>query len=128
MDSISEMIARIKNAFQVRKNEVIVPFSNLKEEIVKVLHQEGFLEGYKKIQKKKKEFLVISLKYKNNSPAISEIRRVSKPGRRIYAGKKEIPKFNKGFGLLIISSPKGIITDKKAKKIGIGGEIICHLY
>lgn len=127
-DPISDMIAQIKNGLRIQKTEIVIPFSKLKENMGRILVQEGFLENFKKIKKGKKEFLQLSLKYKDNLPTISEIKRVSRPGRRFYVGQKEIPKLTKGFGFLILSTPRGVMTDKKARKTGVGGEVICRVW
>ena len=127
-DPISDMIARIKNSFRIQKTEVIIPYSKLKESVAKILTEEGFLTDIKKIKKGKKQYIRLTLKYHNNLPAISEITRISKPGRRFYANKKDIPKLTRGFGLLIISTSKGIMTNEKAQKIGVGGEVICRVW
>ena len=133
MDPISEMIATIKNGLRIQKSEVVVPYSKLKEEIAKILVSENFLSEFKKIsskggKKNKKEFLLLKLKYSNNLPAITEIRRVSKPGRRFYVNKKFLPKLTRGFGRVILSTSKGVMTDIKAKKMGIGGEVILKVW
>ncbi len=128
-DSISDMIARIKNGLMVQKNQVQVPHSKLKENIAKILVKEEFLKGYKKTKKQNKEFLQLFLKYENQeTPAISEIKRVSKPGRRFYVGRKEMGRLTKGFGFLILSTPRGVMTDKTARKAGVGGEVICRIW
>jgi len=127
-DPLSDMIVRIKNGLQIQKDEIFIPFSKIKEETAKILKEKGFIDSYKKIQKGKREFLVLSLKYKNNLSAISEIKRISKPGRRFYIDTKEIPKLTKGFGVLILSTSKGIMADEEAKKIGIGGEVILRVW
>jgi len=127
-DPIADMITRIKNALQVNKSEVVIPFSNLKENIAEILKQEKLIAGYKTVEKKNKKNLVISLRYEDNSSVISEMKRISKPGRRFYINKKEIYQFQKGFGFLILSTPKGVMTDKNAIKNGVGGELICRIW
>ncbi len=128
-DPISDMIARIKNGLRVQKNQVQVPHSKLKENIAKILVKEGILKDYKKTKKQNKEFLQLFLKYEDQqTPVISEIKRISKPGRRFYVGRKEMGRLTKGFGFLILSTPKGVMTDKNAKKAGVGGEVICRIW
>jgi len=128
MDPIADMLISIKNAQAVGKKTVSVPFSKLKYEIAKILEEEGFIEGVKKRGKIKKR-IVISLKYSSDKePMIKEAKRVSKCSRRIYLKAKELyfPKLGKG--LLIVSTPKGILTSKKAKKLNLGGEAICEIW
>jgi len=127
-DPISDMIASLKNALRIKKRELIIPYSKIKENIAKILHREGFLKDCKKIKKRKKQYLILYLKYNRDLPAISEIKRISRPGRRFYIDQKEISKFSKGFGFLIISTSKGVMTDKNAKKAGVGGELICRIW
>lgn len=127
-DPISDMITRIKNGLMVKKNEVIIPFSKLKENVTKILKQENFIKDYKKIKKGKKEYLMLSLRYKNNISVISEIKRISKPSRKFYVGQKDMSKLTRGFGYLILSTSRGVMTDKKAKQVGVGGEVICRIW
>lgn len=127
-DPIANMISTIKNALRINSNQTLIPASNLKENVTKILKEEGFLKDYKKIVKKNHQYLQISLKYNQEMPAISEIQRVSRPGRRFYAGKKEIKKMSRGYGVLILSTPQGVMTDKKAQEKGVGGEIICRVW
>jgi len=128
-DSISDMIARIKNGLRVQKKQITIPHSKLKENIAKILVKEGFIKNCKKIKRQKKQFLQLFLKYKDQeTPAISEIKRISRPGRRFYVGQKEMIRLTKGFGFLILSTPKGVMTDKGAKKVGVGGEVICRIW
>lgn len=112
-----------------RKNQVTAPYSKIKEEIADLLSKEGYLGkiSVNKIDKVKKT-LLIDLIYEDKNPKISSIVRVSKPGRRMYARKKRIPKAMGGFGMVMISTPQGLMTDKEARKKGLGGEIICQLW
>jgi len=128
MDPIADMLISIKNAQAVGKKTVSVPFSKLKYEIAKILEEEGFIEGVKKRGKIKKR-IVISLKYSSDKePMIKEAKRVSKCSRRIYLKAKELYFPKSGKGLLIVSTPKGIMTSKKAKKLNLGGEAICEIW
>ena len=128
-DPIGDMIARIKNA-QLRNHKILkLPSSNFKVKISEVLKKEGFIIDYKVESKKKNKIdLIINLKYNLGSPVISEIERISKPGRRIFSSAQSLPKINNGLGIAIISTPKGVMTDIDARKQKIGGEIICKVF
>jgi small subunit ribosomal protein S8 len=128
MDQISEMLTAIRNAQAVLKPTVIVPLSNFKYEIVKIMEREGFIEKSEKKGKKNKKLLEIGLLYKDGSPAISGLRRVSKPGQRIYIDHQNIKPVRGGYGLTIISTSKGLLTNKEARKQKIGGELICEIW
>ncbi len=126
MDSIADMLTRIRNAQMVRKKTVRIPFSKEKFKIAQILSKEGFVGEIKKRGKKTKKSIEIELKYlPDKSPFISLLKKISKPGCRIYAGYKELkPKR----GILIVSTSKGIITHKEAKKFKVGGEVICEIH
>jgi len=128
-DPIGEMIARLKNA-QVRNHKkVVLPSSKFKAKIADVLKNEGFIIDYKVNENEgNKPDLEIDLKYNYGSPVISEIERVSKPGRRIFSSAESLPKINNGLGIAIISTPKGVMTDVEARKQKVGGEIICKVF
>ncbi len=130
-DPIADMLTRIRNASRVRKQEVFIPFSKIKLSIAKILKKEGFIEGYDELKPdalNKFGGISVLLKYNNNTSAIDTIKRVSKPGRRVYVAKDEIPSVLNNFGISIISTSKGIMTNKEAKKSGLGGEILCEIY
>ena len=128
-DPIGDMIARIKNA-QLRNHKILkLPSSNFKVKISEVLKKEGFIIDYKVESKKTNKIdLTINLKYNSGSPVISEIERISKPGRRIFSRAESLPKINNGLGIAIISTPKGVMTDIDARKQRLGGEIICKVF
>jgi small subunit ribosomal protein S8 len=128
MDPISDMLTAIKNAQAVKKETVEVPFSNLKFEIAKILEKNGFVEKVGKKGVKKKKVIEIKLKYENGLPAISGLKRISKPGQRIYLPVKKIRKVKGGYGIAIISTSKGVMTDKEARKLKVGGEILCEVW
>jgi small subunit ribosomal protein S8 len=128
MDKISEMLSAIKNAQAVLKPTVVVPFSNLKYEIIKILETEGLIEKSEKKGKKIKKTLEITLKYNNGVPAISGLKRVSKQGQRIYIDYAGIRLVRGGYGLSIISTSKGLMTNKEARKQKVGGELICEVW
>ncbi len=125
-DPIADMLTRIRNGIQARQNEVSLPASKLKIQIARILKEEGYIKDFKHLTEGKRGIIKIALKYgpsKNNS--ISTIKRVSKPGLRTYVGKDEIPKVLNGLGIAIVSTSKGLMTDKSARELGIGGELIC---
>ena len=129
VDPIGDMITRIRNAQMRRLSNVQIPSSKFRARILDVLKKEGFISGYKSISDSKtKESFSVDLKYNNGLPVIKEIKRVSKPGRRIYARADSIPKIQNGLGLAIVSTSKGIMTDNDARSKNIGGEIICRVF
>lgn len=128
-DPIADMLTRIRNANRARYKEAEIPSSNLKIEIAKILKQEGYIKDYEFIKDNKQGLIKIQLKYEpSKRGVISVINRVSKPGLRIYVKKGNIAKVLNGLGISILSTSKGILTDKKAREIGVGGELICTLY
>lgn len=128
-DPIADMLTRIRNAQTVKKAEVFVPFSKLKFEIAKILKHENYIVSVDKIEEAKFPQLKIVLKYDDNKePAIRSIKRISKPGQRVYVGKNNIANVLNGFGVYIISASAGLMTSKEAKRKGIGGEIICEIW
>ncbi|MEJ8552959.1 MULTISPECIES: 30S ribosomal protein S8 [Tepidibacter] len=128
-DPIADMLTRIRNANTVKHETVDIPASNIKKEIARILLEEGFIKGYDVIEDAKQGIIRAQLKYgKNNEKVITGIKRISKPGMRVYAAKDEIPKVLNGLGISIISTSKGIITDKQSRKEGVGGEVICYVW
>jgi len=128
-DPISDMITRIRNAQLRALNTVIIPNSKLREKILEVLKEEGYISNYKTSSNEKNtKFLLVDLKYNNGVPVIKEISRVSKPGRRVYTKADSIPKIQNGLGIAIVSTSKGIMTDNDARSQKIGGEIICRVF
>ena len=128
-DPISDMIARIRNAQMRTLNTVSIPNSKFRARILDVLKQEGYISDYKFLSdKKNKGSLLVDLKYNNGLPVIKEIRRISKPGRRIYTKADSIPKIQSGLGIAIVSTSKGIMSDNTARSKNIGGEIICRVF
>jgi small subunit ribosomal protein S8 len=128
-DPISDMLIRIKNALMARHKTVVVPGSKLKLEIARILKDEGFIEDYRVVEEKPQIKIEIVLKYdEKKRPVIAGIKRVSKPGRRIYRGYKELPRVLDGMGMAIISTSQGIMTDHEARKRRLGGEVICEIW
>ena len=129
VDPIGDMISRIRNAQMRLLNNVKIPSSKFREKILEVLKKEGYISDYKLLSDtKNKNSLSVDLKYNNGLPVIKEIKRVSKPGRRIYARATSIPKIQNGLGLAIVSTSKGIMTDNDARSKNVGGEIICKVF
>ena len=141
-DPISDLLTRIRNAQAVGKSEVVLPYSKLKVAIAELLHKEGWLAGVEKVPgakfgkkeiksknfNKQFDYLKVIIKYEDSKPKIQSIKRVSKPGRRIYVGKGELPYVLSNYGIAIISTSQGLMTNKKARKLGVGGEILCEIY
>ena len=128
-DPIGDMITRIRNAQMRTSNNVMIPNSKFRVNILEVLKQEGYISNYKTLSDSKdKGSLLVDLKYNNGLPVIKEIKRVSKPGRRIYAKASSIPKIQNGLGLAIVSTSIGIMSDNDARLKNVGGEIICRVF
>jgi small subunit ribosomal protein S8 len=127
-DPIADMLTRIRNANQMRHETVTIPHSKLKVEIAKVLEEQGFVEGHT-VKGDIKKDIIVELKYgKANERVISGIKRISKPGLRVYAKSEELPKVLNGLGLAIISTPKGVMSEKEARKNNVGGEVIAYVW
>ena len=128
-DPIADMLTRIRNASQANFKTVDVPASNMKKDIAEILFNEGYIKAYEEIQTENQGIIRISLKYtEKGKKVISGLRRISKPGLRIYASKEELPKVLNGLGIALISTSKGIMTDKKARELGIGGEVLAYIW
>ena len=128
VDPIGDMITRIRNAQLRALNNVTIPGSKFRAKILEVLKQEGYIANYKVSSENKKETLKVDLKYSNGLPVIKEIKRISKPGRRIYAKADSISKIQNGLGLAIVSTSIGIMSDNDARMKNVGGEIICRVF
>jgi small subunit ribosomal protein S8 len=126
-DPIADMLTRIRNAQVVQKTAVAMPSSKVKVAIANVLKDEGYIEGFAVVEAGGKAELKIDLKYYAGRPVIERIERVSRPGLRIYKGKDEIPSVMNGLGVAIVSTPAGVMTDRKARATGVGGEVICYV-
>ena len=127
-DTIADMLTRIRNANAMRYNEVSVPASKLKIELARILKEEGFIKNYKVVKEDAQGSIVITLKYVNKERVITGLKRISKPGLRVYAKSSEIPKVLNGLGIAIISTSQGIMTDKEARKENIGGEVLAYIW
>jgi len=128
-DTIADMLTRIRNANQMRYEEVKVPASNIKKEIARILKEEGFIKDYKIDNSDAQGTIILTLKYTDKKErVITGLKRISKPGLRVYANKDEVPKVLNGLGIAIISTSKGIMTDKEARKENIGGEVLAYIW
>ena len=128
-DPIADMLTRIRNALIVKHEAVEVPASNMKKEIARLLLQEGYITSYELVEEEVQSKLVITLKYgPNGEKVINGLKRVSKPGLRVYAGHDELPTVLGGLGIAIISTPKGVMTDKEARKANHGGEVLAYIW
>jgi len=128
MDPISEMLNRIRNAQLAGHAQTEIPFSNFKYEIAKILEENNFLEKVEKKGKKVNKTIEVTLKYENKVPVISGLKRISRPGQRIYFNHRKIKKVRGGYGLAFISTPKGLMTDKETRKQKIGGEVLFEIW
>ena len=128
MDTVADTLNQIKNAQAVGHPTVEFPFSNFKYEIAKILVKQGFLEKVEKKGRKAKKSIEVTLKYEDKTPTISGLKRISKPGQRIYLDFHKVKKVKGGYGMVIISTSKGLMTDKEAKKQKLGGEVICEVW
>jgi len=126
-DPIADMLTRIRNAQAVEKASVVMPSSKLKVAIAKVLKDEGYVDEFAVTEQGGKSTLTIGLKYYAGRPVIERLERVSKPGLRVYKGRNEIPQVMNGLGVAIISTPQGLMTDRRARATGVGGEVICYV-
>ena len=128
-DPIADMLTRIRNALVGKKEVVEIPVSNIKKEIAKILLEEGYINGYEIVGEGKDSSIKVELKYgPKGEKVITGLKRVSKPGLRIYAGYDELPKVLGGMGIAIVSTPKGVMTDKQARQLGVGGEVLAYIW
>lgn len=127
-DPIADMLTRIRNATIVRDKVVEIPVSKVKVELAKIFKQEGYIEDFEIVDNGTQGIIRVYLKYNGKDKVISGLKRISKPGLRVYAGKDEIPKVLGGLGIAVMSTPKGIMTDRKARAEGIGGEVLCYVW
>jgi small subunit ribosomal protein S8 len=128
-DPLGDMLTRIRNAQMRRRPKVVTPASNLRAHVLDVLTEEGYIRGYARVDHKNGlSQLEIELKYSNGQPAIRQIKRVSKPGRRVYSQLKDLPTVANGLGVAILSTPKGVMSDTRAREEKVGGEILCDVF
>ena len=127
-DPIGDLITRIRNAQQRNKSKVSSPGSHLRVRVLDVLKSEGYIRGYASVEKDGRSELEIELKYFEGEPVIREIERISKPGRRVYASVRNLPRINNGLGVAVVSTPKGVMADHDAREQNVGGEILCTVF
>jgi small subunit ribosomal protein S8 len=127
-DPLGDMLTRIRNAQMRKKTKVTTPGSRLRERVLDVLQAEGYIRGYSQLEETGKVEIEIELKYYDGQPVIREIERVSRPGRRVYASVKNIPRVSNGLGVSILSTPKGVMSDAEARDQNVGGEVLCRVF
>ncbi|MBL4894791.1 MAG: 30S ribosomal protein S8 [Emcibacter sp.] len=127
-DPLADMLTRIRNGQRVNKETVSSPASNMRQRVLDVLEREGFIRGYNRDENGGKPQISIELKYHEGSPVIREIKRISKPGLRVYSSVADLPRIRNGLGISIVSTPKGVLSDSEARAQNVGGEIICTVF
>jgi small subunit ribosomal protein S8 len=128
-DPVADMLTRIRNAQMAKQRQVLLPSSNLKVAIARILKQEGFVRHFDVSKRGPQPVLRIILKYDDKQkPVMHGLKRVSKPGRRLYANRQEIPRVQSGMGVAILSTSRGVVTDREARRLGVGGEVICYIW
>ena len=127
-DPLGDMLTRIRNGQQARKDSVVTPASKLRARVLDVLQREGYIRGYSEDAEASHPALRIDLKYFEGQPAIQYVQRVSKPGRRVYSGAKDLPRVRNGLGITIVSTPKGVLSDAEAREQNVGGEVLCQVF
>jgi small subunit ribosomal protein S8 len=127
-DPIADMLTRVRNAARIHAEKVDIPISKIKLEIAKILKEEGFIRAYKILKDRRQGVLRVILKYVDSESVISGLKRVSTPGRRVYAGKKQIPQVLGGLGIAVLTTSKGVLSDRTCRRDGIGGEVICYIW
>lgn len=127
-DPIADMLTRVRNAINIKSEKVDIPISKMKLEIAKIMKEEGFIRAYKILKDKRQGILRVVPKYIDNESVISGLKRISKPGRRVYVGHNEIPKVMGGLGVAILTTSKGVLSDKACRREGVGGEVICYIW
>jgi len=128
-DPIADMLTRVRNGLMVRKSYVLIPSSKIKVAIAQVLLEEGFIQGYEVTNERPQPNIRLWLKYDDKrQPIVSGLRRISRPGRRVYSGKRDLPWVLSGLGIAIVSTPRGVMTDRDARRTGVGGEVLCYVW
>ena len=128
-DPIADYLTRIRNGIMAGHDAVVIPSSKMKERLSAILKQEGYIHGYKSVEHEGREYIVVSLKYvKDGESVIHGLKRISSPGLRVYVGAGEIPEVHSGLGIAILTTPKGLLTGKDARKQNVGGEILAHVW
>ena len=127
-DPLGDMLTRIRNGQRAKKDSVVTPASKLRANVLEVLKREGYIRGYSEEELAGHGGLRIELKYFEGQPAIKHVARVSKPGRRVYSGSKELPRIRNGLGITIVSTPKGVLSDAEARDMNVGGEVLAEVF
>jgi small subunit ribosomal protein S8 len=127
-DPIADMLTRIRNAVRIRADRVDIPASKMKLEMAKILKEEGFIRAYKIMKYKKQGVLRLNLKYADDQSVITDLKRVSKPGRRVYVGSREVPKVMGGVGIAVLTTSRGILSDRACRREKVGGEVLCYIW
>ena len=128
-DPIADMLTRIRNALQAKRSQVDLPASRLKREVARILAEEGYIKGYTFLEDGRQGILRLYLKYdEQGKPVLQGLKRVSRPGRRLYAGRSEVPRAMGGIGTTIVSTSRGVLTDRECRKLGVGGEVLCMVW
>jgi small subunit ribosomal protein S8 len=127
-DPIADFLTRVRNALHAKKKYVDIPSSKMKLKMTEILKENSFIKDFNVIEDTKQNIIRIHLKYKNGEPSISGLKKISTPGLRSYVGKEDLPRVLNGLGLAILSTSKGLLTDKQAKNESVGGEVICHIW
>ncbi|HET7708432.1 MAG TPA: 30S ribosomal protein S8 [Sphingomicrobium sp.] len=127
-DPLGDMLTRIRNGQQARKDSILTPASKLRSHVLDVLKREGYIRGYSEEELAGQKGLRIELKYFEGQPAIQHLARVSKPGRRVYSGSKELPRIRNGLGTVIVSTPRGVLSDSEAREQNVGGEVLAEVF
>jgi small subunit ribosomal protein S8 len=127
-DPISDFLTRIRNASKAKKIRVDIPSSNLKKNLAEILKQQSFIEDYTLVEDSRQNILRVVLKYRNGVPALTGLKRISTPGLKVYKSASELPRVLNGLGIAVISTSKGLLTDKEARKASVGGEIVCYIW
>jgi small subunit ribosomal protein S8 len=127
-DPIADFLTRIRNAVKAKKKFVEIPSSKMKISLAEILKNNKFIRDYNVVEDKKQNILRVHLQYINGTPSITGMKRISKPGLKSYVGKDELPRVLNGLGMAVLSTPKGLLTDKQAKKEAVGGEVVCHVW
>ena len=127
-DPLSDLLTRIRNGQQARKDSVLTPASKLRAHVLDVLQREGYIRGYSEEVLAGQKGLRIELKYFEGQPAIQHLARISKPGRRVYSGSKELPRIRNGLGVVIVSTPRGVLSDAEAREQNVGGEVLAEVF
>ncbi|MBI5731428.1 MAG: 30S ribosomal protein S8 [Ignavibacteriales bacterium] len=127
-DPIADFLTRIRNAVKAKKKFVDIPSSKMKISLAEILKNNKFIRDYNVVEDKKQNILRVHLQYINGTPSITGMKKISKPGLKSYVGKDELPRVLNGLGMAVLSTPKGLLTDKQAKKEAVGGEVVCHVW